>query len=157
MLIIIVALVIIVGISVYIINNNSKKGEYNNSDVKTTEDLKEHESLIDMKNTENVKIKDGEKVNTSEKLTKDKEFSGLKVTDIKLQTKKGVSNFTATIENSSKEEYKGGIVTLTFKKSDGTDLAKVEAMIPAIKAGEKNTINASTTADVVNASNVEIN
>ena len=162
---IMILIAIILGVIIYQVKTKEfKKSEpYPNTteettetQQKTTEEMKDKVPLIDMNNKENVQIKNGEKVNISEEIEKEREISGLKITDIQLRTKSGVSNFTATVENASGEDFAGRVVVLKFKKSDGSSLADVEAWIPAIKAGETNTINASTTIDVVNASDVEI-
>lgn len=159
LLCIIIAIAIIVGAILYCNSNKNdskisvKEQILNHT---STEDMKEQAPLINMNNTENAKIQNGEKLNSSEKLKEDKILPGLKITNIKLHTESGLSNFYATVENTTEEEVKGGIVNLIFKKSDGSTLTNMEAMIPTIKANGSVTINASTTEDIANAYDVEI-
>ncbi|MBQ9313663.1 MAG: hypothetical protein IJ220_01480 [Clostridia bacterium] len=159
LLVVIIIVVTIVGAVLYINSkknsSNIREGEYtiNHS---STEVMKNQAPLIDMNNTENVKIQNGEKVNSSEYLRKDKELFGLKITNIRLYTKNGLSNFNATVENTTEEDFEGRIVNLIFKKNDGSILTNVEAVIPSIKAKGSTTINASTTEDITNALDVEI-
>ena len=156
LLIIIIVIAIIVGFIIYKIakRNNSKniiEGTYI-----STEQMKEQAPLIDMTNVENAEIQNGEKINTSKKLEEGKEISGLIITNIKLYTQSGISNFYATVENKTGKDFKGGIVNLKFINNDGSILANVEAVLPSIKAKSSATINASTTKDIINASDVEI-
>ena len=122
----------------------------------STEDMKGQTPLINMENKENVKIDNGEKVNSSEYMKQEKEVSGLKISNISLYTESGLSHFHAIVENTTEEEFKGRGVKLIFKKSDGTTLTNVETLIPTIKAKGSTTINASTTQDIVNAIDVKI-
>lgn len=122
----------------------------------STEDMKGQTPLINMENKENVKIENGEKVNSSEYMKQEKEVSGLKISNISLYTESGLSHFRAIVENTTEEEFKGRGVNLIFKKSDGTTLTNVETIIPTIKAKGSTTINASTTQDIANAIDVKI-
>ena len=144
---------VIVGIAIYV-SNGIKKKEPENKSYNNTEEMKEKAPLIDMKNTDNAKIENGEKVNVSDNLKKDKELNGLKITNITLKTESGISKFTATVENTLEEDFTKKIVNLKFKKSDGSDLANVETIIPTIKAKQTGKISASTTADIANADDV---
>ncbi len=153
---IIMILAIIVGATIYIKSHKKENIEDKTNNHISTEEMKEQAPLIDMNNTENAKIENGEKVNLSENLKKEKKISGLKITNIKLHTESGISYFNAIVENISEKDYAGGIVNLKFKKSDDSVLANVEASIPAIKVKGKGLINASTTADIVNAADVEL-
>ena len=156
LLIIIIVIATIVGFIIYKIakRNNSKniiEGTYI-----STEQMKEKAPLIDMNNLENAEIQNGEKINSSKKLEESKEISGIIITNIKLYTESGISNFYAIAKNNTGEDFKGGIVNLKFKNNDGSILASVEAILPPIKAKNSATINTSTAQDIVNASDVEI-
>lgn len=126
-----------------------------NTDNKQPEQQQETEqdslSLIDMKNTENAKIENGVKENTSENISKDRKLENLSITDIKLVAQDGVTAFTATVKNDSEKVFAGGIVKITFTNKDGSKYAELEASIPEIVAGGTNAINAGTTADIANA------
>lgn len=111
--------------------------------------------LIDMNNTENAKIVDGEKVNTSN-ATKDKNVSGLKFTKVILKTENGVSVFMADVKNDTGKDFAETMVIISFKDKTGTIISDMEMAIPAILKGNTISVNAATTADVVNASDIAI-
>lgn len=144
-IVIAIALFIII-ICIFIVLNKNK--------TLTTEQMGRKAPLIDMNNMSNAKLINGEKVNTSRELTKDKEIDKLIFTNIKLQTEKGISIFTATVENTSNEDFAGGKITLRFVDNEDGDIAKVEAVLPPTQAGKQSKLNASTMQDVVNAGNV---
>ena len=104
-----------------------------------------------MNNTENAKIENGVKENTSENISKDRKLGNLSITDIKLSAQDGVTSFTATVKNDSNKDFAGGIVKISFTNKDGSNYAELEAYIPEIVAGGTNAINAGTTADIANA------
>ena len=146
--ILVILLVIGVVTGVIIYKNNSK---VNNNQSGQQENQDETASLIDMNNTENAKIENGVKENTSENIAKDRKLGNLSITDIKLVAQDGVTAFTATVKNDSTKDFAGGIVKISFTNKDGSNYAELEAYIPEIVAGGTNAINAGTTADIANA------
>lgn len=149
-IILLIAIIIIVAIVVgtIIYQNNKNKNTQQEQQQETEQDSL---SLIDMKNTENAKIENGVKENTSENIAKDRKLGNLSITDIKLVAQDGVTAFTATVKNDSTKDFAGGIVKITFTNKDGSNYAELEAAIPEIVAGGTNAINAGTTADIANA------
>ncbi len=110
------------------------------------------QSLINFNNTENAKISDGEKENISEEMTKEKTYQGLTIKDIKLKTENGrVSQLTANVENTSASDFAGGKIVIVYTKQDGSELERINGVLPPIARGESNTLSAGTTEDVVNA------
>ena len=81
------------------------------------------------------------KENTSKKLLEEKEYKGLKIKNIELKAEGGISKLTATIENKSGEDYSGEKVNIVFENKDGTEYARLEAVMPAVDnrktAGDK--------------------
>lgn len=146
--ILVILLIIGVVTGVIIYKNNSK---VNNNQSGQQENQDETASLIDMNNTENAKIENGVKENTSENIAKDRKLENLSITNIKLIAQGGVTAFTATVKNDSTKDFAGGIVKITFTNKDGSNYAELEAAIPEIVAGGTNAINAGTTADIANA------
>ena len=128
----------------------------NNGASDSEESIPGDASLIDMSNTENVEIVQGEKVNNSEKITQDRELNGLKLTNIKIQTENNVSMFTADVKNDTGNKFNGGAIKLTFFNASGEEYADFEAWIPEINEGGTNSINAGTTMDIVNATDMKI-
>ena len=64
--------------------------------------------------------------------------------------------FTADVKNETGSKFNGGAIKLTFINSEGEEYADFEAWVPEIEAGGSNTINAGTTMDIVNSSDMKI-
>lgn len=149
---IIIIIIIIAIIAGVIITKNKKQEENNNTNNETyIGDTEIASGLIDMNNTENAKIENGVKENTSESLAKDKKIDGIEMTDIKLFAQEGISDFSATVKNNTGNDFAGGIATVSFINKDGSEYATLEVYVPELKNGSYNTINAATTADITNA------
>ena len=115
------------------------------------------QSLIDMNNTQNAKVENGTKENTSTKLAEPKTYKGLTIKDIKLIAEGGVTRLTATVENNSSQDYNGEGIVVIFTNEDGSEYARLNGILPSIKAGgEPNELDAATTADLANAYNFTI-
>ena len=127
-ILLIVVIVIITTIVESIIYQNNKNNK-NNKQEEQQEIEQDSLSLIDMKNTENAKIENGVKENTSENVAKDRKLENLLITDIKLVAQDGVTSFTATVKNNSTKDFVGGIVKITFTNKDGSNYAELEASI----------------------------
>lgn len=147
LILIIVAILIIAIIAVYFISSNKEE----NTNILNEENTQDGIGLIDMNNTQNVNIVNGEKQNNSENLLKDREFDGLLIKEIQLYTQNGMTEFTAKVINDTGKDFSGKIVNLKFTNKDGSDYAQLEVYMPEIKAGGTNFINAATTADIANA------
>lgn len=144
-LIVIIAIIVVAIIAtiIYFAVKNNKETDEQNS--------QKENSLIDMNNTENAEIIEGNKQNTSEALVQNKVYEGMTITGINLSVYNGMSSFTATVENTSEKDYEGGIVVLIFTNQDGSEYARLEASIPEVKKGESTFIDAGTTSDITNA------
>ena len=129
---------------------NTNQVENNQTEQEVEQEMPEY-SLIDMNNTENAKINGGSKENTSAKLAEEKTYKGMKVKNIKLIAEGGITRLTATVENTTTENYEGGGITIIFIKEDGTEYARLEGVLPAIDSGKTNELDAGTTADIANA------
>ena len=153
-LMILIIILIIAVIAIYwtinIINTNATKNG------KSSEKESQVKSLIDLNKTENVKIENNEKENISKELKKEKTFEGMTIKDIQLKTSEGVTQFIATVENNSGNDYAGGKVVIHFTNKNGEEYALVNGIIPSIKNSESNSIIAGTTEDVANAYNFSI-
>lgn len=149
MLIVLIILIIIILICIHIKKNNGLSNKLFTSKESTRTDL------IDMNNTENAKIVDGEKVNTSD-ATKDKSVDGLNFTNLILKTENGVSVFMADIKNDTGKDFTESLVRISFKDKTGTIISDMDMTIPAILEGNTISVNAATTADVVNSKDIVI-
>ena len=158
-IIILIAVILIIVLIGYMVNKNKgQEGTSKNNQQQTSEQGEQvsEVSLIDMNNTENAKVEEGIKENTSKKLLEEKEYKGLKIKNIELKAEGGISKLTATIENKSGEDYNGEKVNIVFENKDGTEYARLEAVIPAVDNQKTNEIDAGTTADIANAYDFKI-
>ena len=150
-IVIAIFIIIILGVILY---KNKTKQEQNENQEETTE--QEIIGLIDMNNTENAKIENGIKQNTSENILKDRNLNGIEITEIQLNAQEGISHFTATVKNNTSKDFAGGVAKITFTNKDGNTYAELEVYIPEMKTEATNSIDASTTADIANAYNFSI-
>lgn len=154
---IIILLVIIIVVCVIIFKKDNIQEKIKEIGKNTIEESQEIEqempeySLIDMNNTENAKIEGGTKENTSSKLAEEKKYKGMTIKNIKLVAEGGVTRLTATVENTTKNNYEGGGITIIFTNADGSEYARLEGVLPAIDSGKSNELDAGTTADIANA------
>ena len=158
-LIVIIAAIIIGSI---LLNKNKEENNEQNNNTNQTEQGQNitnnnSNSLIDMNNKENVEIKDGEKINNSAKLKEEKKYAGMVIKDINLYTRaEGMTDFNATVENSSGKDFSSQKIIIRFLNKDGSEYATLNAYLGDVKAGATTKIDASTTADVSNAYDFEI-
>lgn len=152
-ILLIVIIIIVIGILVYemIVNNEKVEQLGKTEDMQEVEQEMPEYSLIDMNNTENAQIKEGTKENTSAKLAEEKEYKGMKIKNIKLVAEGGITKLTATVENTTSQNYEGGEITIIFTNVDGSEFARLERLLPAIDSGKSNELDAGTTADIANS------
>lgn len=101
-------------------------------------------------------LEDKTKLNTSEKLKEDKKFEELKVKDIQLTYKDGVTNLLATIENTTQTKIEMQNVEIVLLDEKGKELNKIPGIIEEVEAGKTTQLNCSVTADFSNVYNFEI-
>lgn len=143
--------IIIAGIIIYKNNKKTEQEQGKRQEETTQQEQTEQIGLIDMNNTENAKIENGVKQNTSANILKDRDLNGIAITEIQLNAQEGISHFTATVKNNASTDFAGGVAKITFTNKDGSVYAEMEVYIPEMKAGATNAIDASTTADIANA------
>lgn len=148
-MIIVIIIITIIGIIIY--KNNSKQNTIEQQQEQEASIQQMLHGEIDMNNTENAKIEDGIKKNTSENILRDRKIEGIEITNINLEGQGGISDFTATVKNNTSKNFEGGVAKITFTNKDGSTYAELEVFIPEIKIGGENTINAGITADIINA------
>lgn len=165
----IIIIVIIIGIVVCIVafNGNKDDASSNNANGNSQngtsqfENNSEDETLlgngqIDYSNKANVVIKGKVKENNSKALAQEKELNGMRVKDIKLVAKSGVTNFVAKVENTTPNDFKGQKVVIIFKNEDGSEYDRLDSYLGDIKSGDSLEIDATTTSDLSNAYDCEI-
>lgn len=113
---------------------------------------KDDTKKIDLSNTTYVSTKDGEKVNTSEALLKEKMVNGLKFTNIQITTNKnGKTTILADVENTNAEATKLQFVTISILDKQGQEMSKVDGMIIALEPGQKTQLNAGVPSSSIEA------
>ena len=142
----IIVVITIIVISIIMIKNKSNKQEDMETSKIQTEQQEKYTKLLE----------DKTKLNTSEKLKEDKKFEELKVKDIQLTYKDGVTNLLATIENTTQTKIEMQNVEIVLLDEKGKELNKIPGIIEEIEAGKTTLLNCSVTADFSNVYNFEI-
>lgn len=143
----IIAIIIIVLVIIFIKNIiiKSKNKEQTNNTTQTTQE--KYVQTLD----------NGTKLNTSEKLKKDKKVEDLELKNIQLTYKNGVTNLLCDIQNNSKKEVNMEDVEIVLLDENGDTIYKMRGFMEAIKPGETKQFNSSITADFSNAYDFKIN
>ena len=84
----------------FFIKGNKEEGKQS-TQIKEENNLNINEKYVQLLN-------DGTKINESEKLKKDKQFENLKLSNIQLKYKNGITNLLCDVENVGKKEIKEG-------------------------------------------------
>lgn len=148
----IITIIILSIIISYIFNKTS-----NNNDNKIDEDIVVEEDyvidyIVDITNTENAKIKDGVKYNTSKEVVKEHKYTQLKTDDMKIKCSGDICNLDLTIENIAfKEDIQNYIIFFNFMDKKGKVYQTVHYTLPNIKMGESYKVNFDIPFDVGNA------
>ena len=139
-ILLIIILLIILIIAIISINKNNKNPEKN---ISNGEENKV-ESYVE-------EIETGLKINKSTKLNEAKEVQGLKITNIQLSTKDGMTTLLADVINNSGTKTALKTVEITLIDKEGNELTKVTGIIDSLDVGERKQLNIGMTSDYVNA------
>lgn len=96
-------------------------------------------------------MKDGSKLNTSEKLKKPKTLDGLEINNIQLKEIGGITTLLADVENKTGNEVKEKMVAIEVLDKNENVIVTVRGLIDSVEAGKKVQLNMSVTADISNA------
>ena len=136
----IIILLIILIIALISINKNNKNPEKN---ISNGEENKV-ESYVE-------EIETGLKINKSTKLNEAKEVQGLKITNIQLSTKDGMTTLLADVINNSGTKTALKTVEITLIDKEGNELTKVTGIVDSLDVGDSKQLNIGMTSDYVNA------
>ena len=139
-ILLIIILLIILIIALISINKNNKNPEKNISNGEENN----VESYVE-------EIETGLKINKSTKLNEAKEVQGLKITNIQLSTKDGMTTLLADVINNSGTKTALKTVEITLIDKEGNELTKVTGIIDSLDVGESKQLNIGMTSDYVNA------
>ena len=139
-ILLIIILLIILIIALISINKNNKNPEKN---ISNGEENKV-ESYVE-------EIETGLKINKSTKLNEAKEVQGLKITNIQLSTKDGMTTLLADVINNSGAKTSLKTVEITLIDKEGNELTKVTGIVDSLDVGDSKQLNIGMTSDYVNA------
>lgn len=157
---IILAIVLIVGSIVLLLNNRIKVDKNNNKNlnelnVLNTEYVQSEENIV---NPYVEELEDGQIKNNSPELKEEKQFRQINISNINFIYNPGnkMTTIIADLENVGTEEQIQEIVALKIIGQNGEEIVTVDALIPNIKVGETRILRCSATANLSNATNFEI-
>lgn len=137
----------IIGIGILTSRGKKKNGKNDNSKIETAENEPTYYQTLE----------DGTKLNNSTELNKEREYKGLKISNIQLTEKNGMSLLLADVENTSGKDIGDFTdIDITFYDSNKNKIGTTEGLIIPLKAGAKTQLNASVTFNYSNAYTFEI-
>lgn len=141
----IMGLLILLFIVILIVKPKKNKTENTNenNDVVITDEVEE-EKYVDVLN-------DGTKLNTSDKLKKDKVVDGLSFTNIQLTNNNGQTVLLADVTNTTEKKSALTLVDIIILDENGNELGKVGGIVSPLDPNEKTQFNTSMTRDYSNA------
>ena len=112
-----------------------------------------YENIIDMSKTDNVKVENNVKINSSDKVLAERTVDNMIMKNISLTSdgNSGVTGFTAIVENPTDADYAGGDFIITFLNNDGNEFDIMNLVIDPIPAHSTTDVGTYTGADVANA------
>ncbi len=147
-ILLIAVLVIAIGLIIGLAKSKNVKKEEQKENITNVEHI-QNEEYVEV-------LDDGTKVNTSNKLKEDKEFNGLKISNISIEEKGNETVLEADITNiSSKSQGDYGIY-LVIKDDEGKEIKKIAGYINHIEQNEKTKLKIKTSYDFANAYDFEI-
>lgn len=158
---IIIAIILIVGAIILLINNQIKWKKSDNESLNNTLNTKNTEYTQVVENTVNPyveELEDGQIENNSPALKEEKQFKQIEITNINFVYNPGnkMTTITADLSNTGTEEQEQEVVNLRILDQNENEIVTIEALIPNVKQGETKTLRCSATADLSNASDFEI-
>lgn len=136
--VLVVTIIIIVGI---LILKNTKKGK--------EEKVPQGENITTEKYVE--VLKDGTKLNKSNKLKEIKKIDGLEISDIQLTYSNGTAVILGNVKNTSNKDINLTPIVLTLYDEKGKVLETLETVISPVKVGQTVQLNVGISADYANA------
>ena len=146
-IILLVAVVIIAIVFFVVITRGNKEEEENTQN--TTNEVVNEEKYTEQ-------LEDGTKLNTSEEFNSSKTFGNLEIGNVQYTSKNGMSVLLADVKNNGTTVHEKEIVKITILGDNGEVITEIKPVIGKIESGQTIKLNASITADVVNAKDFKI-
>lgn len=143
-----VAVIILVGIVLWKQNGKEEQQGENKNIV--------NQQQVDNNEKYTQKLNDGTKINVGEEFNKNKQYKGLEIGNIQYTQKNGVTVLLADVKNTTDKKHEKEVVKLTIIGENGEIITDTLAVIGEIEPGKTYQLNASITADVVNAKDFKI-
>ncbi len=159
---IIVLIAVAIVVAIVLIKNNLDKNKSTKTSAKvpataTSEQVNHGNTFIDYNNTENAKVENGVKTNTSSEVAEEKNYQGLKIKNVRIYSENENSKFTAEFENTSNKDFEGKEVNIVFLNSEGQEYYRLPSVyIPKVRQGETVPFVTGTSSDIINAYNYTI-
>jgi len=96
------------------------------------------------------------KLNNSTEFNSTKTYNNIEFSKIRFIYQNGSSTLTADLKNVGSSKHEEEIVTLSILGTDGFVIVTLDASIPTLEPGETSRLNASATADIINAKDFKI-
>lgn len=142
-LIIVVSLIVIIVVCILIFL--FYKASTNETDIKNvTND-------IDMTNTENVKLENDKKINTSDKMKEEVLYEELSINMEELSSDANETKIKLKVKNLSDEMYIGKEINIVFYTESGNEYGSINSYISDLEPNEEKEVEVTTTLDVANA------
>ena len=146
---IIAIIAVIVVVAIVLINKNKGKLSGKIASDGSTVELPDG-SQIDLNNLDNAEIKEGKKVNNSERIKEAKEFDGYKFSDVTVNSENGETNFVVTVTNISTDFKEERYVKIVCVNQNDEEIGTLYIAISQLEAGESINASAVTSDDYIN-------
>ncbi len=101
------------------------------------------------------KLEDGTKLNTSSTLNNEKQFQGLKITNIQLTNREDKTELIADIVNDTGSDKDAMLIDIVLYDKEGKEITTLGGRISPIKAGQTMQFSTSAMIDYANAYDFE--
>jgi len=149
-LVVLALIIIIIGGIIFVWKNVIKRDEDNKDKY---EDEQEVNEVVEKYVEE---LDDGTKLNISNKLNETKMLEGLKISNIQLTYKNGMSIIIADVENTTNGDIGLTPINLKLYDEQGNILETLDGLISEVKSGEKTQLNIGISSDYANAYDISI-
>lgn len=149
--IIFIFVIIIVIVLIIFGAKNSKKQESSTNNVSSVE-----AGIKETNDTYIGELSDGTKINTNAKMNQEQDLGNLKLSNIRLTLKNGVTTFRATVTNNGEEKTGQKSVTLKLKDENGAEVVSAKGLIDGMEVGESKELAISITSNYIDSYEYEI-
>ena len=149
----IIVLVVITIIVIIFVTNKNKNNEQQSSkqisqQTQSTEEITTQESIIG-KYEQN--LGNGVSLNTSNELSKTKEFDGYEIKDIQLSKNGNTTTLLATITNTTGSTKPFQMLKVTLLDENGQEIQTLNCAVKELESGESTQLSTSASSNYVNA------